>query len=398
MTSSRLNGAAPPDPAPDADRLGDAWDDLIAGHHSTDARADADLLSVVAQLHAEAPSIRPTVTFRNHLRETLMYTSNSALPAPTLRPIPGLGRPVEIGSISRPSVASIPVRLRSAGLRWASLAAAIALILTTVAGAYLAGTRLPGGNGAPTNIAAPLTGSPAATPDTEHTQIDPCPSFEPFIGCSETFGIGGGYFDSNLYAPSVTDGVDKVELQSWAIDPGETSSFPESTGELPGISMDIVRHGAYAATFSGPVVVVRSGFMNAPREYPDDGALVELSQGDSVSYALGTRLEIHNPLETRRLIFKSIVFTATASTVGPAGVQPLNDTAEITVYGQGTLPMALNEYLDGDAQVVLTYKNSMPGVPFPPVTDTGEVVLGPVGSESGLDGSEGYVVWVFGIG
>jgi len=93
MTHPRTN-ATPPDPAQDADRLGDAWDALVAGHRPTVAEADAELMAVVGQLSAEAAPIRPTLAFRNSLRETLMHASPTAAPPPpTFRPLPSSAAP-----------------------------------------------------------------------------------------------------------------------------------------------------------------------------------------------------------------------------------------------------------------------------------------------------------------
>lgn len=404
MTRFRTS-ATPPDPAEDADRLGDAWDAIVAGRRPSVADEEAELLAVVGQLSAEATPIRPTLTFRNSLRETLMHTAptTAALPAPTFRPLPKLGRPVEIGQPLRPTATALPDRVRATALRWAAIAATIALLLATAGGGYLA-TRGPGA-GDPTRVAGfqfqdgtPITEPRVASP-VAGGYIDPCGGAAPYFPCTGPGPLVGiGSVVGSLYDPDVTAGITEFEMQGWTVEPGQTVSLSSaSSTPVPGIGVDIVTAGAYAATFSGPVTVSRTGPLVTFYEYPSAGTRVELSKGDAVSYAFGTRTEIVNPLETQPLTFKSLAFAsvpaASAATPQPSGIQSVEGDARVVVDGRGTLPQALDEYDNGDMQIWLTYSQLDPARPFPPTIDSGAVVLGPVDPQYGPEGTEGYIVW-----
>lgn len=405
MTTHRTH-PDPLDPAQDADRLGDAWDALVAGRRPPVSGADAELLAVVGQLTAEATHIRPTLTFRNSLRESLMHsgtmTMDGVTPTPTLRPLPSLGRPVGIASHAEPSAGAMPGRLRRVGAHWVAVAATAALLLSTAGGGYLA-TRGSGG-GDSTRVAGfqfqAATPMPRVASPVADASIESCGGAAPYFPCTGPGPLVGiGFVVGSLYDAQVTAGVNAFEMQGWTIDPGQSVSLvATSSTPVRGIGVDIVTGGAYAATFSGPVTVSRTGPLNTSFEYPAPGTRVELSKGDGVSYALGTRTVISNPLESAPLLFKSLVFApklkgGAAATPAPESIEMAGGIATVVVDGQGTLPQALDEYDDGDMQIWLTYSQIHDPASFPPTIRSGAVVLGPVDAQDGPEGTEGYIVW-----
>jgi len=70
VTRQDPNSALPHDP--DADRLSAAWNEIVAG---LEPFAEDDLTATARSLHAGAPDYKPTPTFKDELRETLMQTA-----------------------------------------------------------------------------------------------------------------------------------------------------------------------------------------------------------------------------------------------------------------------------------------------------------------------------------
>lgn len=399
MTTPWTNAALPD---PEMDRLGDAWDALVAGRRGDAPEADAELVAVVGQLTAEATPIRPTLTFRNSLRETLMHAETLSLPAapsaPTFHPLPKLGRPVEVTS----PAATLPGRIRRAGMRWAAIAATVALVLTTSAGGFLA-TRGPGDGGRATSVAG-FQASPEAVND----YVDPCPR-QPYYPCGATPQIGQALVVGTLFPPEATAGTN-VTMLGWTVHNGETVTFdPADTQIVPGVAIDIVVDGAYSATFSGPAVIQRGTPLGTSIEYPTAGDAVELGQGDSVSFAQGTRVEVTNLNTTRPLIFKSIVIhdIPEADTGVPGSGQsvegnPMGGAATYQVDGMGTIPMSISQYPRQEFGVFLTYSQVIPDVPVPANVGDSAVIMGPVAPTDFVfpeltpeEGTEGYFVWLY---
>lgn len=390
--------ATPPDPAQDADRLGDAWDALVAGHRPTVAEQDAELMALAGQLSAEATQVRPTLTFRNHLREILMDTGTmpmtAAPTAPAFHPLPRLGRPLEIG---HPAV-SLPARIGRVGMRWAALAATIALLLATAGGGYLA-TRGLGDGGRATSVAG-FQASPVASPETAG-YVDECAALRPYQPCGGDGVIGRGLIAGYTFAPALLD-VTLVTMQGWEIPAGNTITYEPDPNRLSGVAVDFVLEGAYVATFSGPVIVQRHDVLGSSVEYPVVGEVVELGYGDTVSYELATRVSITNPLSTRPLRFKSVVFheEPSADTGAPGSGQPIEGNpgggdVRITDDGTGQLPKPISQYPNRELNLFLMYVQVYPEAPFPPSTGGGDsLVLGPVDPVQ-PEIEEGYIVWAF---
>ena len=411
MTTFGRHDAASPDPsaARDADRLGDTWDELVAGRRPVVAESDAELLAVIGQLSAEATQIRPTLTFRNALRETLMHHATAPMtaapPAPMFQPVPKLGRSVEIESQVQRPAAAIPSRLQRVGARWAAMAATIALLLATAGGGYLA-SRGPGEGGA-TRVPG-FAASPVASPEFTNDYVDPCPG-QPYFPCGSVIDVGFAIVAGYLYGAESTTGT-SVTMLGWEVGAGATVTFdPDDPQVVPGIAIDVVVDGAYAATFSGPVTVTRTHPGGASHTYPPAGELIELGPGDGVSFAQGTRVEVTNRLTSRPLVFKSVVIhgDAVTDTGEPGSGQsvkgnPGGSNVTIEEDGTGTLPMSIGQYPRQEFGIYLTYSQILPGSPLPTSVGDSIIVMGPVDPTnffgSGPDpeeGTEGYILWTY---
>jgi hypothetical protein len=182
-------------------------------------------------------------------------------------------------------------------------------------------------------------------------------------------------------------------MQGWEIDSAERVAFSTDPANLvTGVGVDVVVSGAYRATFDGPVVVTRPvAGGDSTYFYPDAGAAVELSRGDSVSYQLGTKTEVVNPLEVTTLQFKSILFYEGDPTPENL-VLDGNYRARLDGGESAELSVPISEF----DTVQLTYIHLLPGHPFPPEgTNWATPVLGPIASTLvGGGPDEGFVVWV----
>lgn len=392
------------EPDPDANRLGDAWDAIAAGHSPTVVAEDAELIALAGQLSSEATLIRPTLTFRNHLRETLMHTGPMPLtavpPAPNVHPLPKLGRPVETDSSVPRAERAGGSRLQSIGIRWAAVAATIALLIGTAGGGYLGGLDVPGGGRGGTKLAAPVLGSPeAVSPEANLNDAGPCDPMERYFPCDANITVANGLIAGGLHPSSALD-VSLVTMLSWEIDPGNGATFPSDDGFPAGIGMDIVIGGIYAATFSGPVTVTRptgvdgAGGNGMTHEYPVAGSLIELSHGDAVSYELGSPVEIRNPLETQVLRFKRLLFHS--EMIGLDIGDPVEGVFRVVADGESRMRTMLSDRPQKEFQILLTYVQIDPAYPLNRSNTVASVILGPVAPQfGGAPETQGYVVWIF---
>jgi hypothetical protein len=379
----------PTAPDSDEDRLGAAWDEIIAGRDPL-TRGDEALTVTVRSLHAGAPVAHPDPTFRHQLKEHVM---DAAVPAA----LPGTPRPARTqpSSVLNP-VAPLPLAGRRP-VRWLAIAATIALVLATGLAAWFGGL-IPSDDGPKrTNIAAPA----AATPDLGTPVADACSELLPYIPCGNTSELIG---TGTIVRANVSDdplAASRVQMQGWEIDGSGVVNFAAPANPISGVAIDSVVFGAYQATFSVPVVVTRlypgGGWAY---EYPEANMMIELGSGDSVSYQVGTKTEVRNPFAAKTLKFKSVLFYE--GDPSPENLQP-DGEYRVRVDGDATLPKALSEYDTygtGEINVWITYSTVLPGYPFPPEWDqlsTGRIdyVLGPVASTLVLGSpEEGFVVWL----
>ena len=384
MTRPDQHRAHPHDP--DADRLSAAWNEIVAGRQPVESD---ELTDAVQSLHAGTPNHRATSTFRDELREQLMQT---ALPIkmPGARQLPRLR---EQAAEPRSRVPSI---LGGRAVRWTAIAATIALLLTTLAAGYRGGL-IPAGNGSePTrNVAAPylVNGTPVAgTPASGTPVANVCDTVGRYLPCGPNPAVGSGMFDPSRLPAEALD-VTKAQLQGWEVEGSGTITFSAPHNPVKGVAVDVVVMGAYRATFSAPVAVARTypGGGNA-WQYPEAGAQIELSRGDSVSYQIGTKTELENPFNGLTLKFKTALFydgDPSAGNFGAAG------NVQVRVDGDGTLPKPLAELGAPEVSVEISYA-TLPEVGAP-ISGTRFLtpVIGPVASTQVLGGpNEGFVVWV----
>ena len=377
MTRPDQHRAHPHDP--DADRLSAAWNEIVAG---LEPFAEDELTATARSLHAGAPDHRPTSTFRDDLRETLMET---AVPIE----MPALRQPPRLREQASESRLRIPSIMGGRAVRWTAIAATVALLLTTLTAGYLSGLYPPDRGPEPTrNVAAPNTGTPTAGTLVAHDCVDVPRYFQ----CGATSSVGVGMVVPGKVQADALD-VTKAQLQGWEVDGAETVSFSAPKSALTGMAVDVVVVGAYQATFSVPVAVARAyPGGNYSWEYPDAGTVIELSRGDSVTYQIGTKTEVRNAFEAETLKFKTILFyegdPSPENTAGGGGFRARID-------GDGTLPKPLGELGSPEVHVQLSYVTLAEGEAPPTGTRFITPVFGPVASTQALGGpNEGFVVWV----
>jgi len=384
VTRQGPNSAIPHDP--EADRLSAAWNEIVAG---LEPFVEDDLTAAARSLHAGAPEHRPTSTFRDELRETLMQT---AVPIE----MPGLRQPLHLREQAAESRLRTQPRLGKRAVRWTAIAASIALLLTTLAAGYLGGLYPQGSGSEPTrNVAAPylVNGTPVAgTPASGTPVANVCDTVGQYLPCGPNPEVGPGMFDPNK-VPAEALNVTKAQLQGWEVEGSGTVAFSAPHNPVTGVAVDVVVMGAYRATFSAPVAVYRAypGGGGA-WQYPEAGAQIELSRGDSVSYQIGTKTELENPFNGWTLKFKTALFYDGDPSPGNFGAA---GNVQVHIDGDGTLPKPLAELGAPEISVEISYA-TLPEVGTP-IRGTSFLtpVIGPVASTQVLGGpNEGFVVWV----
>ncbi|HET7055720.1 MAG TPA: hypothetical protein VFI12_04605 [Thermomicrobiales bacterium] len=384
MTRPDQHRASPHDP--DADRLSATWNDLVAGRQPVESD---ELTDAVQSLHAAAPTYRPTSTFRDELREQLMHT---AMPIE----MPGVRQQPRLREQTAEPRLRVPTVLGGHAVRWTAIAATIALLLTTLAAGYLGGL-LPAGNGSgPTrNVAAPylVNGTPVAgTPVSGTPVANVCDTVGRYLPCGPNPEIGPGMFDPSRLPAEALD-VTKAQLQGWEVEGSGTVTFSAPHNPVTGVAVDVVVMGAYRAKFSAPVTVYRAyPGSGGVWLYPEAGAQIELSRGDSVSYQIGTKTELENPFNAWTLKFKTALFYDGDPSPGNFGAA---GNVQVRIDGDGTLPKPLAELGAPEISVEISYA-TLPEVGAP-ISGTTFLtpVIGPVASTQVLGGpNEGFVVWV----
>jgi hypothetical protein len=182
--------------------------------------------------------------------------------------------------------------------------------------------------------------------------------------------------------------VSNAQLQSWSLQPGAVMTFEgNETGEIRGLAVDSPTSGTYAAVYDSPVVVSRGEVNGWSYEQISAGTSIEIDAGDSVTYVLGTKRTISNPLSLTVLEFKSALFHNNVLPNIPTAVG-----VAIVVDGDGTLLRPLGTNTNGPV-VSLMYNFMRPGYPLPDNLYGFHLVIGPVaGWEDPL--YQGYTLWV----
>lgn len=396
MTSGQQNGRH--DDGDDARRLSAAWDAIVERRPLAVTDTDAEHIRLAQTLSSRSTTVRERPGFRQQLRGTIMQTSTATPPMLGAMPSPSIDR-----TAGRPVALRTATALGRTGARWVGLAATIALLLATAASGYFASVGLPGKDGRGPTIGAFAPGTPVVgTPETGDAPVAlscfPDPSDALYIPCGQRPNIIGsshiqaGLTDVETFSTNAFN-VSQVQMQRWQIDGLQALTFTAPVTPLSGIGMDIVINGAYLATFSGPAAIGddQSRIRGLYRYVPAN-TVVELVSGDVVTYELGTKLEIRNPLESSLLQFKTVLFhdgDPSPSNLGASG------DVRMTIDGDGVLPKPLVDYSPSGARIVLTYSQIYEGYPFPPPAAAEAVVLGPVDPVNGPVGTEGFILWAF---
>jgi hypothetical protein len=398
----------------DVEQLMTTLDDLNSGRQPSAAELDPELLSLAKRLHAETCSIPERPGFREALRENLMLRSTTDMPIAAALP---LRQGTDSGGRERrSSPRMVPPVLRHTSTWLGAIAATLLIVLATALGGFLAIRDLSGEREPGTHVAAPLAGTPAG----DEFQVPPddprwtCTRPDPFIPCLEASRPIGS---AGLEVP-IDDAllaVRHVQLQDWRVDPGTTATLSASESG-PGVVLDFVLDGTYAATFDVDVIAYRTGVPNGyvhERIAVPAGSVVELGKGDAVGFPVGTAQLLHNPLAQTPLRFKRAVFADESQAAIPSAVdatssaEPGNKTVSgsgwtMMVDGDNTMAEPLGAILPNVAGMTgnvfdLVYVQVPEGATFPPQR-AGMVAIGPVAPEpSEVTGTAGYVLWVHDI-
>jgi len=277
-----------------------------------------------------------------------------------------------------------------AGIRFVPLAAAVALLLAIVAIGIVTQRS---GSPEPTDEAAGIwapspAGTPEGTPFPFQMPIQCTTSTNMLDNCGNWRVEGNGLLPLDQYADART-AVSNVQMQGWEVDPGKTVPFVTDNSAVSGFALDFVVGGAYQGVFSTQVTISRSGGIY---EYPAAGTMIELARGDTVSYAIGAKEQMTNPLNAIVLKVKTVVVFAD---VGP-GQQGATGSFRYRIDGEGTLPKPLTEFT-GSAAFQLSYSNLALDPKYLQAQGGAHSwwVLGPVASRlvGGNPGS-GFILWV----
>jgi len=293
--------------------------------------------------------------------------------------------------------------LRRTGGRWLSLAATIALLLATAAAGYLAGVGVPGNDGR----APSMTGFQDATPTTDSTPAVTGSSFE----CA--FGDGESY--SSPYLPCVelqealastevrgtfsakARAASSVQMQTWTVYGGASVSFRAPTSPVAGVAVDFVLDGAYVATFDAVVTVTPAYVPQVmiPVYTPlAAGEPVELTGDDIVSYEVGTKRTVSNPLAGTPLTLKTVLIYDGDPSLGNLVEGSEGPPAfAATVDGDGKLPLTVGEYGPLGPALLLNYVRVLDDYPFSSEVGGLRVVMGPVAGSADPTEVDGWVLW-----
>lgn len=293
-----------------------------------DTMTDDTFDQLIDTIRARDGTPRPEVAFTQTLEKRLRACDAQIRRAPMHAPST---------VVLQPSPWSTPRAVR--GVRWAALAATAALLIAAIGGGYLSVTRLPGQGDQATNIAAPLTGSPAAdsfvttagSPVAAERTVASCEARKTYMS-----SVGGQMLlqSPQNFRRRGVDAIDQMQLQHWSFGPGLGRAFPPSEmGSINGLVMDTVTNGVYRATFEGPVVVSTWwGSWLASRSYTElTGTLntVELGVGESVLYQTGTAHEVENTSASRGLgVERLILYSGDGTGLIPV-VTPVERPSEV---------------------------------------------------------------------
>lgn len=329
--------------------------------------------AVVRILGRDQADIRPNDAFKSNLRSNLISAD-----AATIRAAHGSGI-----QINRPR------SITTVGGRWLAIAATVALLLTTVAGAWIGLNRDSANDGQTPGFAALASPEATALPDGRGY----CDRVAPSAPCAGQGEVGLAYvrfYDSSDEAKAVT----QVELQRWTIPANGEVVRSIEPKEVAGFAIDFVNDGLYQATFFAPVAVMRQEATELFQiEYLEAGTLVELGQGDSVTYPIDTRDRVVNGSDHGDLVIRTAFLHSGDISAGNL-MQLSNATSE--TIGTAILAKPLSDYYVGDVFLSLNYITE----PLDLGAGTYErdpyvYILGPVDYQDWSEsGQGGFVLWL----
>jgi hypothetical protein len=191
-------------------------------------------------------------------------------------------------------------------VRRVSTGVATAALLAVTLAAIVAAYALPGGDseGSRSVITSPATSQPGAVPTMAGYTI-------PTSGV-----IGTSMIRTSQLTFSTEHGL-AITLYGWRV--ALSTSFSLPAGKVAAgspLAADFVTGGTYRATFDRAVTVSRRGLLGgviAPGfEAIPAGATVELLPGDSVTYPVGAKRTVANPLATVDLLVKTAMIAPLA--------------------------------------------------------------------------------------
>lgn len=255
--------------------------------------------------------------------------------------------------LDQPSAWPAPQMRR--GVRWAALAATIALLLITVSAGYLSGIELPDEGEPATEISAPTLASPTVQ---EAAEIgDPetatsCNARKSYLSAVQ----GRTHLDDPAYFGEESFTLDRLQMQRWALGPSAVQVFGSMPGSTTkGLALDTVAGGVYQGTFKGPVIVTTTygePFSQTFTRLEENINMVELGPGESVLFEIGTPHSFSNLSSSRTLsVERAYFYAGDVDALKPEGVDHLP-----TVYGpykaeDSVAPYAVSARVSGSGEI-----------------------------------------------
>lgn len=308
----------------DDDALLDGWDAYVSGRANGLDRLNSQDREVIEMLHTRTWSPTPRQSFTSDLRTRLAAGSTGDKMAAPVAPRPTQQPPSSIGS-GRPT----------AWRRWQRVALAAMLIAALTASFA---RRLAD------DPPAPTVQAPVAQVTTNSSSASPVAS--PGAGwaaCAELPTDGTGVMLSIIDPDVAPELATPLALARYAtiqkltaVAPGDAIPNSYYTSGVTGVVIDTVVTGAVSAqlTTAGTLQTVSDesgGFQGTPI-----GPLqrVDVLQGDSLIYPVGSLMELTNTLETRNLSILRVVLHDVRDMLAGR----VSDTVTLETSGHGAFP------------------------------------------------------------
>lgn len=400
------------DPATETEReaISRAWDAMVAGDSPRHRDLGPELTETLHRIDRLRNVPPPRRGFRTDLKEELMSTH--ALAAENASPFPGT-----VHGAASPR----PLHGSTNGSFWTGTIPAVlataALIAVTLGGLYY-GLIRPGSDGPtpPTAgfaaVQSNATPDPAGTPDgTTNGTPNASPNDEAMnevivaddpltaaFGDQPSWDAGRASIvvdEGGVFTAEDLDGQN-VRVDDITLAAASTSTYGATDmGDATGFASDFILDGAYIAEFDAPVLVERTTWVldSTPVTVIPAGQQVELVRGDSVSYPLGSKRALTNPMITTALRIKTVyVYDGTI----PERIATDSTGWEVVgVEAITTMPAAAAGQFEGGT-IYLNFLNTEEPVPADTVYENKILVAGPFGRTEGTKTLEqaGFYVWI----